>query len=521
MINKIIPAITPSNIKEIQLLKDSMDIFLEYLTEHSDIAIDIKNILDQDKEPIYEEFIKIYLNGIYSVLSKSEHNEKLYDKLKTSYRAAGLNIEDIDLSVDIVKLLEEEYILTNKHYKQAKGTPTAMEYIFNIIINSGVQNDFLGDNIGRFRYFEGENIFEYTIEGTMIEEVYNHFVKPLVHPVGWAYFYQRVFYQSFTDYFNIKFDYTFAENGLEVRCMNGDILSKDDYKNNISHTGGQLVEDNNVVFINVDYLGSADNATKRTSVYFVSGEYLVSNDKPRSLKLYKNNVVEIDYDEFDGNCGLYLDYTTKISSVVDDDIGFEDISQISSTTGKKNIIGAGNVYVGATICGEDLVNKDVSVTYKSYTGVHDGADYTRTFAAGGIDEFTSLPDYYWDNNHLRYDEFDYDTYVEGTRILHNLSGKTASDEYNWHQELKYCGENTDEPQLPDGRENHRCDIVFEDTLQYSVYWDTHNMVFDDFNYDGEYVVEEFSINYDRNVWDTNLYFDFFNYDSEYTTGGTY
>lgn len=529
MIKEIIPAITPDNIKDIQLLKDSMDIFLDYLTEHSDISINIKNILDQDKEPIYEEFVKIYLNGIYNVLTKSEHNEALYDKLKTSYRAAGLNIEDIDLSVDIVNLLTEEYILTNKAYKESKGTPTAMEYIFNIIINSGVQNDFLGDNIGRFKYFEGENLFEYHIEGTMIEEVYNHFVKPLVHPVGWAYFYQRVFYQSFTDYFDLKFEYTFGYNGLEVRCMNGDILSKDNYLTNESHhtPPQQLVDDNKVVFINVDHLGRGDNSTKRTRVYFASGEYLESNNNPRSLKLFNKpneddnpnyNEIKINYDEFDGNCGLYINYTVKVVSTVEEQLEFQDISHIASTTGKKNVVGAGNVYIGASICGEELVNKNVSVTYKSYTGVHDGADYTRSFSAGGIDEVDARFGTYWDKEHLRFDEFKFDAYSKNP-VLKSLSGKTASDEYEWYQELQYCSINPTTPLLPDGRENHQCNMPLEDTFQYDQNWDQHKLKWDNFNYDGEYVTEEFVIHYDKNVWDTDLYFDYFQFDGDYIGGG--
>jgi hypothetical protein len=518
MLKEIIPAITPSNIKDIPLLKDSLDIFLDYLTKHSDISIDIKNILDQNKVPLYEEFVKIYLNAIYGVLTKSEHNEALYDALKTNYFAAGLNIDDIDLSVDITKLLTEDYILTNKHYKQSKGTPTAMEYIFNIIIDSGVQNDFLGDNIGRFQYYEGKNLFEYTIEGTMIDAIYEHYVKPLTHPVGWAYFYQRVFYQSFTDYFDLKFDYTFTSNGLEVRCMNGDIYNKDNYLTNISHDDQQLVDDNTVVFINVSHLGRGDSATKRTTVYFESGEELVSDDNPRSLKLMRDNDVLINYDDYEGNCGLYLDYTVKVISTVDDDIGFEDISSIASTTGKKNVVGAGNVYVGATICGDELVNKNVSVTYKSYTGLHDGADYARIFSAGGIDKIKHRTGYFYDDAHLRWDEFIYDI-ASDSDILHNLSGKTANDEYGMKQILEYCPINADMPTLTDGRDNHLCKPNFSDAMEYNVNWDQHALRWDNFNYDGEYVSEEFTIHYDINVWDTDLYFDYFQFDGKYIGGG--
>ena len=518
MLKNIIEAITPSNISDIELLKDSMDIFFDYLMKNSNISIDIKNMFDQNKIPIYEEFVKIYLNAIYDILSKSEHNEALYSALKTNYEAVGLNINDINLNIDITKLLTEDYILTNKHYKEAKGTPTAMEYIYNIIIDSGVQNDFLKDNLGKFQFKEGKNIFEYSVEGTMIEAIYEHYVKPLTHPVGWAYFYQRIFYLAFTDYFDIKFVYTFAKNGLEVRCMNGNIYSKDNYLSNVSHDGKKLVQNNTVNFIDVEHIGTGASTTKRTTVYFESGETLVSDDNPRSLKLLLNNKVLINYNLYAGNCGLYINYALKIISTVMDSMNFCNISSIASTTGKMNVVGAGNVYIGGTICGDELVNKNVSVTYESYTGNQDGTDYANIFSAGGIDELKNRIGNYWDKKTLDWDGFKFDV-ASKTDILHNLSGKTAKDTYEMKQELQYCDVNPNTPTLPDGRANHLCKPSFIDEMKHNVKWDEFALHWDKFNYDGAYVSEDFEIDFDRNTWDTNLYFDNFQFDGKYIGGG--
>ena len=126
MIQQIVPAITPEHILDIKLLKDSLDIFLQYLMDHSDITVDIKNIFDSKKIPIYEEFVKVYLDNLYKILSKSEHNEALYIKLKTQYEAMGRSIDDIDLSIDVIGLLEKDYIITNKDYKASKGTPNKL-----------------------------------------------------------------------------------------------------------------------------------------------------------------------------------------------------------------------------------------------------------------------------------------------------------------------------------------------------------------------------------------------------------
>ncbi len=510
MIKKIIPALTPNNISEIPLLKDSIDIFLTYITKHSNISIDIKNILDQDKVVIYEEFIKIYLNGIYNILNKSEHNEALFNVFKRMSDTTNISIDEIDLSIDIVKLLKQEYILTNKHYKQAKGTSSAMEYIFNIIVNSGLQSDSFSNSM--FQYFEGTNPFEYTIEATIIKEIYDYYVKPLTHPVGWLCNYQRVFYQTFTDYFNLKFNYNFSENGLEVRCMSGDSLNKDDYLNNISHSGKELVQDNTVEYINTETLNNGKLSSEITTVYFKSGETLVSIDNPRSLILYKNHEILINYDNYDSNCGLYLEYSVTLTTTVSDKVKFQDISNISSTTNKKNIVGAGNVYVGATLCGDILVNKNVSVTYNSYSNKNDGTNITNSFSANDKICKNNFEIYYNFDHKINFDNFKYD--VTKKLINSNLSGKIANDEFEWYQKLEICDSK----------------VEIEDNFKLNKNWDRHRIKFDNFNYDGAYVSDDFKItsinsklefedNFNLNKnWDSHrIKFDDFNYDGVYVS----
>ena len=523
MIKQIIPAITPSNITDIQLLKDALDIFLDYIEKNSNISEDIKNIFDQNKIPIYEEFVKIYLNNVYSVLSKTEHNEKLYNALKGLYGALGKDIDTIDTSIDIIGLLTEDYIITNKDYKSAKGTPKAMEYIYNIVINSGVQRDFLEDNTGNFRYYENGNLFEYNIEGTMMSEVYEQFVKPLAHPVGWAYFYQRIFYLNFIDYFDLKFVYTVRS--MEVRCMNGDIYSKDDYATNISHDGSQLVQNNVPEFIYTQYVGEIHNKSKLVTVIFESGEKIISNQFPRSLILYNADGTEkINYDDFDGNCGFYLDYDVKTETTVNDNIDFHWTSQFASTTGKKNDIGAGNVFIGNFIIGDELVNKDTPVTYQSIIGKFGG-----TYATPSLNE--GLPPEYWDLTSYRLDDYNfifdaglppraidssvdekdgitYPRWDETNEVARydvgGYSGNTADDEYDWEQVLKI---------IP-----HQ-EFGFDEPFGDQKYWDNYELKFDNFTFDSEYVAEEFSIIYGCNTFDTDIRWDYFVFDAKYISGG--
>ena len=546
MIKEIIPAITPEHITDIQLLKDGLDIFLDYLVEHSSITEDIKNVFNSNHVPIYEEFVKIYLNNIYNVLSKSDHNEKLYMKLKDMYSASGENLDDIDLDIDIIGLLKKEYILTHKDYKASKGTSKAMEYIYNIIIESGIQVDFLEDNEGQFRYYENGNLFEYNIEGTMVKELYEHFVKPLSHPVGWAYFYQRIFYLSFVDYFDLEFIYTIRS--MEVRCMNGDSFEKDDYRTNISHLGLPLVVDNTVTFISTEYIGLAK--VKRITVYFKSGETLISLEEPRSLILYdKNGLEKINYNNYEGNCGLFLDFDVVMKTTVKDEIDFSLSSMLASTTGKCNVIGAENVFIGSFVVGDRLVNKDVSVTYQSAVGMFSG-NYINEYVAPKEDIYWDLTNYNFDDYLFNLDSnlngagqvyvdytsfkvddasffvdmeieeiveevippyntlFDYPMYDDTNEVrifaVGGESGKTCFDEYEWYQELV---------KIPNPH------ITFEDDLNDPKLWDYRGLKFEEFTFDGEYVGEEFSINYDDNTWDTDIYLDFFQFDGKYVGGG--
>jgi len=601
ILEDIIPSIIPDNILEIQLLKDSLDIFLEYLVENSDISQDIKNIFDENKVPIYEEFVQIYLNNIYTVLSQSEHNERLYSKLKNMYEAIGKNVDNIDMTIDILGLLTKEYLITNKEYKSSKGTPKGMEYIYNIIIRAGFQYDYFGPIEGQFTYLEEGNLFEYIIEGTMLAEVYEAFVKPLAHPVGWKYIYRRVLYMSFVDYFDLEFIYTFR--ALEVRCMNGFNLTKDDYMNNISHTGEKLLDDDDyVVFVqNEDIKLDGFNTSRKRTVFYNSGKYIVSKEEPRSLIFYdskprdityslfpnntdtdtlysidantgiisftsigadyynagntmpnfiitstssngnsisirsdgkyventngiwkvikdnpkfnttfkfeegydSNNIPEegfiyctvhsietdgtilLNYDNYDGNCGLYIDYDVSTKTTVKDDMNFERDMPAASTTGKLNAIGAGNTFIGSFVVGDKLVNKNVSVTYQTVTGQFDGNYHDTYDVIPALDDNTNL-----DNGGTFDTEAPVNSpinknnlYYDGSNIINRfaatgLKGSTAIDEYSWEQVLVLV------PNV---------ELEFNDSIEKDIFWDKRRLYFDYFTFDDFWISDEFEI----------------------------
>lgn len=344
--SQIVKNLIPENIRNIKLIKDSIDVFLQHIIDNSNIAIDIANIFDENKTALYEEFVKIYLKNMYLVLTDSNYNQQLNAKLTKLYKLAGLkDFKEITISDDVLKILNKDIIFGNKAFKNSKGISTSIEYVYHLIEQLELQQSILrGD--GYFRFIEGDEVFEYTIEGSLLQEIYEHFVKPLSHPVGWTYSYNRLYELYFKDYFLVKPVYKF--NYFYVGCQWGQSDKKDDYKanlgylpftdsdgNNIKQRDGvlifadnnekypfenledlmfvanhkdvkldipiirdgnsydvfpadmnNLVKDNNVIEI-LQYTSGKDTITE---VYFKSGEKLEGHTFPRSLKLlYWNN----------------------------------------------------------------------------------------------------------------------------------------------------------------------------------------------------------------------------------------
>jgi len=226
-------------------------------------------------------------------------------------------------------------------------------------------------------------------------------------------------------------------------------------------------------------------------------------------KISSGNNILINYNNYNGNCGLYLNYKVIVKSDIKEEINFENISSIASTVGKKNVIGAGNVYIGNTISGSKLVNKNVDVTYDSYTGNEDGTDDSNYFSAGGVESNTTRTGNYYDGPLLFWDQFEFDTRATSD-VLHNLAGKIANDDYDMIQILSYCPVNSVTPVLPDGRANHLCENEYIDSMKIFRNWDDRKYSWDkNFKFDNVYVSEDFEI----------IYFDYFQFDGKYIGGG--
>ena len=144
MLKQIVKSILPSNTKDIKLVRDTIDIFLDHLVKNSDIAIDIYNMFDEKKEVLFEEYVKIYLKNMYIVLTNNVYNEQLNKKLEKLYNIAGIkNYKELKFDENILEVLNKDMIFSNKAYKNSKGIANTIEYTYNMIEKLDVQQSIL------------------------------------------------------------------------------------------------------------------------------------------------------------------------------------------------------------------------------------------------------------------------------------------------------------------------------------------------------------------------------------------
>jgi len=338
MLNKIFQSITPENIKDIKVAQDAMDIFTEVLNEQSSISVNIADVYKQEKKVIREELLKVYQEDLYRIFTDAQTSRVIQEKIDSVNEIYGGEVIQKDFIGDITKTLNDEYFLTSKEFKQKKGTKLAIEYIYNLIENLDTT---VGDK-GNFQLTESAP-FQFKIEGSLYKEIYEGMVKPVAHPLGWAYIYDQILKVIISDLFNIEYQYNIYN--VEVRCLTGyfDIFTPDGDDTNVKEefltrinpdTGEEYTEEYYDEYVTVftnkvpDTLDLEDrNESKYNKVIFEDGTYVEQYFNP----------IEVNYKDSDDNtiktytehCSLYLkyDYAEKILTL--DETKFEKDFEIA------------------------------------------------------------------------------------------------------------------------------------------------------------------------------------------------
>ena len=359
MLKDIVTTIIPQNIKDITLVKDSVDVFINFITENSDISIDLKNAFDENKTTLHEQFLKTYVNNVYTVFKKASTSESLYNKLRDLYSLFGTDIDSVQIVRDINKYITSEHLMTNKEFKELKGTKLGVEYIYNLVQNSGILGDlFTKPGQSKFEFTSGPNLFEYNVRGSILNEAYELFVKPITHPLGWSYVYRRMTEEWFNDNFNLGFEYNITD--MRVICSDG---NEDNYLTNTANDKSKIFANDNDAKVELIEKIIVSQGTKKV-IHFKNGYTLESWSDPISTILYDSSRNEIKNYNSLAHCSLHLTYTSILNILTKDEISFDVQAGFSENP---SYIPHGPALIGATkevngynlVIGEFLIGTDV------------------------------------------------------------------------------------------------------------------------------------------------------------------
>lgn len=313
-LQSIFESITPDNIKDIPVIQDSMEIFIETLQELSKESIEIRNIFQNDL--IREELVKIYLDDLYNVLQQVQLNTKIVDIIDSINEIAGTQFYNKDAILNIATKIRDEHFLTFKSYKEKKGTKVSLKYMYDLV------NVFLqSDNTLAPLNIEEIDPFSINLTGSMPSYFYEGIVKPLAHPLGFTYFYAQVLNLALQDFFPQEL-FTYTVKVLEVRCLKPDGTR---YVTNYATNNGVPRVVTNLITSVTDY-------ERTKTIKFKDGTYLyqVTNNVGQTHVYYKdaNDDVIIAYTD---QCSVYFTYSFNVITTVTDEFDFKPTTVVSET----------------------------------------------------------------------------------------------------------------------------------------------------------------------------------------------
>jgi hypothetical protein len=336
-IKQIFESITPDNIKDIDIIRDAMEIFIENIEKNSVISTDITRVFESDNEYIQNALYETYINSLYTAITKAQANPIVVNKMEQHLA------EYIPLQGKITDILNDEYLVANKVIKQKTGLASIIEHTYNLA-------KYLQDNEKNANDFEFDPIrpFHFNVTGSIYREVYDNLVKPLAHPIGFTHNYLQTLVQPLIDYF--KLDQIFTFNTVEVRCLSGNFMVftpdmddtnvQADFLTRTNFLTGELFtlqEYNSLVTVvtnkvPTDFITYEDGSRV---VKFVDDTIVKQELNP--IKVYYRTLADEQANnenyihEFTAQCSLYVDVDIQVIAQYDDEVLFESYHILTDT----------------------------------------------------------------------------------------------------------------------------------------------------------------------------------------------
>lgn len=333
MLKELFYLLIPDNIKNIEIYKKIIDIFIDHIEEKSSVSIDVNNIFRMSDEQYKLAFMQTYAKSFYEVLKT----------IKTSNLVGAQEFETggtMYPSIALHKMMTPEQIHLIKKFGENKGSKVAIEFVNNLIesLNTAPLN------FKRIPFeMETVDLFHYKAKGNLSKESFEKYVKPLAHPVGFIYDYEQgpdeVEVLKDTYKFRIKYNvaaltilyandsktYSYLENGYIVVDIKHEILPflRYDFKGNYIIQNELLLR---VTFDNGHYLDQRTRFDKTTVIEYNSSDEIIMDYSQENDNIYVN-LEYIENDKFfpDSNILTSINENNPIESEQE----IKDINQLS------------------------------------------------------------------------------------------------------------------------------------------------------------------------------------------------
>lgn len=405
LLKEIVLNLIPDTLRNEKLFIDTLSVFIEYLEENSPETLDNLNIYEESS-PGYAEIVNAYAKSFMDILEKAKNNLTLQNKLIELHSKFGITYDVTKLNINPNKILSKDNLELLKNFYQTKGTLGSFRYVFDIFNKLQLEESALQSET-TFDVSESPEILTYDLKTNMMQEIYEQFVKPMVHPLGWSYVYSRLLKTTFKDYMFVDTIYNIINFKVDNTRDNS---ITDDYKRNTGHlfetdengdarllnnlpitypaNGNKvfqvfrygkyfneldieseisLVQDSQVV--NIETGSNEQTEDTWIKITFASGEYLEQHSvNPESGKRtlilyygdgpnYFNKTIKKDYSPYIGEYGLDIQYTTELKSKTLDKMTLEMARGMFDTVGNLLFCGCGNGLVSDfNICGSNRIS---------------------------------------------------------------------------------------------------------------------------------------------------------------------
>ena len=278
-----------------KLVDDANEIFFNYLNNKNPYCLQISNIYEEANQELINTLVNSYSEDIYSSMIKAVSDPRVISYLRQELSNSSYTF-DID---EFFKIVFKEFIKLSSEFKQKKGLDITIEYVYNMLMSSGLQPSLGGSDVP-FKLSWGSagnpnEPFSFQVRGFLLPFIYDNVVKEMAHPVGFGYSYQRNLTLNFIDYVNDNMFNIF--NTIQIRGIEQGQEVVYDFSQFLNHV------------IDYSLVTNQDGTTIETISFANNGEVQTIQKRADNRIVYsgKNGVIK----EWDNSYTLIIKYTQK------------------------------------------------------------------------------------------------------------------------------------------------------------------------------------------------------------------